>query len=175
MSYWGLNRWLLHRGRLWGCSRLHLGLLDCCHSLLLLQGSLLSQQLLLMQGCGQLLLLLLLWLWRLWLLVEVLYQLLLGASLGHHRELGNCWLLGCWVYCLKLLRLGLLLRWWRRLRLRLRLLLLLRLRLRLLLLEEELLLVLGRGLGLSGQDLGWSRRCLLWSGRSLCLLGLSLW
>ena len=64
---------------------------------LLLQGSLLSQQLLLMQGCGQLLLLLLL-------LVEVLYQLLLRASLRYHGELSDHWLLGCWVYCLKLSR-----------------------------------------------------------------------
>lgn len=177
MSYWGLNRWLLGRGRLRGCGRLCLGLLYCRHGRLLLQGGLLSQQLLLVQGCGRWRLLRLL-LWRL--LVEVLYQLLLGASLGHHRELGNCWLLSCWVYCLKLWSLGLL--WWLVQRacwrlwlwlcLWLRRLLWLRLRL---LLEEELLLVLGCGLGLSGQALGWSGRCLLWGGRSLWLLGLRLW
>ena len=51
-----------------------------------------------MQGCGQLLLLLLL------LLVEVLYQLLLRASLGYHGELSNHWLLSCRMYCLKLSR-----------------------------------------------------------------------
>jgi hypothetical protein len=70
--------------------------LRCHHSGLLLQGRLLSHQLLGMQRCGQLLLLLL--------LVEVLYQLLLRASLGCHRELRDRWLRGCWVYCLKLSR-----------------------------------------------------------------------
>jgi len=99
--------------------------------------------------------------------------------LRHHRELGEGRLLGGWVCCLKLLGLGLLLlllvkrargllgRW--------RLLLgrLLRRRRRRLL-EEELRLVLGRGLGRSGQSLDGSGRRLLWGGWSLGLLGLRL-
>lgn len=79
-----------------------LGLLSRCRHRrcrgLLLQGGLLSQQLLLVQARGQLLLLLLLR------LVEVLHQLRLRASLRHHRELGDGWLLGGCVYCLKLSR-----------------------------------------------------------------------
>jgi len=42
------------------------------------------------------------------------------------------------------------------------------------LLEEELRLVLGRGLGRSGQSLDGSGRRLLWGGWSLGLLGLRL-
>ena len=38
------------------------------------------------------------------LVVEVLHQLLLSTSLGPHRELSSDWLLGCWMYCLKLHR-----------------------------------------------------------------------
>lgn len=148
MSYWGLNlRWLLGRGRL------HLRLLHGRHG-----GLLLREQLLLV------------------LLVQALHQWLLRAPLGHHRELGSRWLLGCWVYCLKLLSLGLLL--WLLLVKRARGLLRrgwgLRLWLRLLL-EEELLLVLGGGLGLGGQPLSWSGRWLLCGGWSLWLLRLGLW
>lgn len=112
------------------------------------------------------------------LVVEVLHQLLLSTSLGPHRELSSDWLLGCWMYCLKLLSLSLLLLllllllvkgacrlWWCCRLLRLLLLLLL-------LLEEVLLLVLGSGLGLGGQTLCLGSRCLLWGGWSLWLLGL---
>lgn len=154
LSYWGLNRGLLGRGRLRGCGR-------GCGGLRSGGGGLLGQQLRLVQARGQRRLLRL--------LVEVLDQGLLRASLGRHGERGDRGLLGCGVYGLKLLGLGLGLR--RRLlverargllgrRLLGRRLLLGRL------LEEERLLVLRCGLRRS-------RRLLRGRG-SLGLLGLRL-
>lgn len=93
LSYWGLNRRLLGRGRRRGCGGRRLGLLSGRCGGLLGHGGLLSQQLLLVQARGQL---------RRLLLVEVLCQRRLGAALRHHRELGEGRLLGGWVCCLKL-------------------------------------------------------------------------
>lgn len=83
----GSYRGLLGRGRLRGCGR-------GCGGLRRGGGGLLGQQLRLVQARGQRRLLRL--------LVEVLDQGLLRASLGRHGERGDRGLLGCGVYGLKL-------------------------------------------------------------------------